>query len=74
MLCPFCKRIIPTDSIFCSYCGERIVGTSNQNVRSEECAYCNGLGKTSEFIFESTCQVCGGTGSVLVIQPSHVVK
>ena len=34
MICPKCKKVIDNDSLFCEYCGEKIISKESSNETS----------------------------------------
>jgi len=78
MFCAACGAQLVTNARFCSQCGKPVTTGGGQEAQDrsdqlgirtapEKCAYCGGDGKD----FASTCPVCGGQGSVLVVQPAQ---
>ena len=56
--------------MFCPWCGKPVPDLPDApqtRLAPEMCNYCGGDGKD----FASPCSVCGGQGSVLVVQPAQ---
>ncbi len=70
MRCSSCGKTMPNESNFCNHCGRPVANVVNQYGLPQDCALCEGRGKSSGFLVDSTCTACEGKGSVLVVPPA----